>query len=184
MLQDNKDTTLLIVGGTGRNVGKTEFVCGLIKKIASIQDIYALKVSAIFPDEEIYHGNHTEDESEHHLFEETRAETGKDTSRMLRAGASRVFYLRGEDSTIQGAYAAFRRLIPAKAAVICESNSLGEHIRPALQVMIRQEGGVIKPRALPRLRLADLVVLSDGTSGFPELRRIHYDPLRSWYLSG
>jgi hypothetical protein len=31
MLQDNKDTTLdttlLIVGGTGRNVGKTEFVC-------------------------------------------------------------------------------------------------------------------------------------------------------------
>jgi hypothetical protein len=103
---------------------------------------------------------------------------------MLRAGASRVFYLRGEDSTIQSAYAAFRRLIPAKAAVICESNSLGEYIRPALQIMIRQEGGVIKPRALPRLQLADLVVLSDGTSGFPELRRIHYDPLRSWYLSG
>src|SRR6056297_165204 len=94
------DPNLLIVGGTGRNVGKTEFVCRLIEKISRTEVVYALKVSAIFPDEEIYHGNHDGEESVHHLFEETRMETGKDTSRMLQAGASRVFYLRGDDNTI------------------------------------------------------------------------------------
>ncbi len=177
------DPNLLVVGGTGRNVGKTEFVCRLIEKISRTEVVYALKVSAIFPDEEIYHGNHDGKESAHHLFEETRRETGKDTSRMLRAGASRVFYLRGDDSTILSAYAAFRRLVPAKAAIICESNSLAESVQPALQIMIRQKDGIIKSRALPRLQLADMVVTSDGNSGFPELRKIHYDPRNSWYLS-
>ncbi len=179
MLQDSH---LLIVGGTGRNVGKTEFICRLIAKIAVEQQIYALKVSAIYPDEEIFHGNHSPAEPAQFLFEETRPETHKDTSRMLRAGASRVFYLRSDDSGIETGFDLFRRRIEMPAAVICESNSLGAFIRPGLLVMIKNMARKIKPRAMERLRQADLIVTSDGCSGFAELDEIRYDALKGWYL--
>lgn len=52
-----KNKRLLVVGGTGRDVGKTEFVCKLMGKISEYRPVYALKVSAIFPDEELYHGH-------------------------------------------------------------------------------------------------------------------------------
>ena len=94
------DDQLLIVGGTARNVGKTEFVCRLITSICRKYPVYGLKVSAIFPDEGIYHGNHTDDMPTRQVVEETRLYTGKDTSRMLQAGARRVFYLRSEDNGI------------------------------------------------------------------------------------
>ena len=179
MLQDSH---LLIVGGTGRNVGKTEFVCRLISRIAVDHRIYALKVSAIFPDEEIYHGSHSTADPVQFLFEETRRETHKDTSRMLQAGADRVFYLRSDDSGIETGFHLFRRRITSPAAVICESNSLGACVRPGLRVMIKTSTGIIKPRATIRLQQADLVVDSNGCSGFAELDRIHYNVVQGWYL--
>jgi len=125
MKQDNK---LLIVSGTGRNVGKTEFVCRLIKKKSTKHEIYALKVSAVYPDEDIYHGNHSEEFSNHYLLEETRKDTAKDTSRISKAGAQRVFYLRSNDAGIKRGFAGFRKHIPKKAVIVCESNSLWQHV--------------------------------------------------------
>jgi hypothetical protein len=74
------------VGGTGRHVGKTEFICRLIQKISAQRPVYAIKVSAIFPDEELYHGDHLTDEPSLHLLGETNNTSDKDTSRMLQAG--------------------------------------------------------------------------------------------------
>ena len=94
---------LLIVAGAGRNVGKTEFVCRLIQRWSRSQEIYALKVSAIHPDEAVYHGDHGDEvqrQTGAHLYEETRDDMVKDTSRMLRAGARKVFYLQGDDDRI------------------------------------------------------------------------------------
>ncbi len=169
-----RDRNLVIIGGCGRNVGKTEFACRLIARISAAQKIYGLKISAIYPDEGIFHGNHGKSGEGRALFEETRADTDKDTSRMLRAGAARVFYLRSEDSGILSAYSQWRRLVPVTAAVICESNSLAKYVRPAVFVMVRKLAGQIKPRAQKMLEQADLVVFSDGTSGFDDLRRLRY----------
>jgi hypothetical protein len=170
MIEDKK---LLLVGGAGRNVGKTEFVCRLIKKIALDHCVYALKVSAIYPDERLYHGDHSTDQTGSALFEETSSGTTKDTSRMLRAGATGVFYLRSDDGSILNQYKAFRSKIPADTLVICESNSLGQFVNPALYIMVKSSNGEVKPRALPQLERADLVVVSDGISGFPEIAGIH-----------
>lgn len=179
MLQDN---TLLIVGGTARNVGKTELACRIIKKISTETHVYALKVSTIFPDEGIYHGNHSEDSEDQSLFEETRYDTAKDTSRMLRAGAKRVFYLRSEDTGILEAFTRFRSQLPADTAIVCESNSLAGHVQPGLLVMVKKEGEKIKVRAEKRLKTADLIIVSDGSSGFNELDQIHYNPLKHWHI--
>lgn len=174
---------LIIVGGTGRNVGKTEFVCRLIAKISTQISVYALKVSAIFPDEELHHGTHSEDEPALHLFEETRFSTGKDTSRMLRAGAMKVFYLRSDDAGIHAGFVQFMKHVPANAVVVCESNSLGQFVRPALSVVVKSVSGPVKPRSVAQLASADLVVVSDGVSGFPELALIGYSEKEGWELS-
>ena len=108
---------LLIVAGAGRNVGKTEFVCRLIEKHSSQSDIYGLKVSAIHPDEAIYHGDHSKQRFTANLFEETRYDLDKDTSRMLRAGAKKVYYLQGDDEQIRFGFQEFHSMIPASAPI-------------------------------------------------------------------
>lgn len=173
---------LLTVGGTGRHVGKTEFICRLIQKISAQQPVYAIKVSAIFPDEELYHGDHPADEPDLHLFEETDRTSDKDTSRMLQAGAVRVFYLRTSDSGIKVGFEEFLRQIPEKAAVVCESNSLGQFVKPTLFIMVRPATGEIKARAVGKLQCADLIVVSDGVSGFPELASISFSEAFGWKI--
>lgn len=178
----NMMKNLLIVGGTGRNVGKTEFVCRLIATISRTSEVYALKVSALFPDEEIFHGHHSGEGPTGRLSEELRREGEKDTIRMLRAGATRVFYLRSDGDGIERGFQEFLDLVPKGAAVICESNSLGDVVQPALLIVVRAAAGAVKPRAVPQLARADLIVISDGQSGFPDLGRIHYAPSSGWQL--
>lgn len=173
---------LLTIGGTARHVGKTEFICRLIKKISAERPVYAIKVSAIFPEEELYHGEHPVDEPGLHLFEETNKTSDKDTSRMLQAGAVRVFYLRTSDSGIKVDFEEFLRQIPEKAAVVCESNSLGQSVKPALSIMVKPVSGEIKARAVAQLECADLIVVSDGVSGFPELASISFSEAVGWTI--
>ena len=178
-----QDEHLLIVAGTGRNVGKTEFVCRLIDKISSMCEIYSLKVSAVYPDEENYHGNHSEDLSKDYLFEEIRRDTVKDTSRMLRAGARKAFYLRSDSAGIARGFSDFRKLIPDKAVIVCESNSLCQFVKPGLLILISSADEPIKPRARILLKHADMIVVSDKISGFPELDRIELLDTNKWFLS-
>ena len=189
MAQQNRETLninnrLLVVGGTGRDVGKTEFICRLIQKISTDHPVYALKVSSIVPDEDRYHGNHSVNEPGLHLFEETSRITDKDTSRMLRAGAVQVFYLRTDSTNIQTSFDDFLTHIPDNAVVICESNSLGQFVRPAISIMVKPLSGEIKPRAVAQLECADLVVVSDGKSGFPELGSIVFSAAIGWEMQG
>lgn len=177
-----KNKQLLVVGGTGRDVGKTEFICQLVSKISAIKPVYALKVSAIYPDEELYHGSHTTKEKNLHLYEETRLTTNKDTSRMLRAGAQRVFYLQSNDEGIRSGFDEFFKIVPEKAVIICESNSLGQFVAPALSIIVKSLNGPIKQRAITQLNSADLVIVSDGTSGFPELKLISYSEQDGWQM--
>ncbi len=182
VLQKFDMKNLLIIGGAGRNVGKTEFICRIIEKISKEQEIYALKVSAIFPDEQRFHGNHDSNEEEHVLFEETNRSSGKDTSRMLQAGASKVFYLRAEDTKVREGFEQFISLVPEGSPIICESNSLEKVVQPAYHIMVRAVDGQVKPRAISQLDSADLVVISDGISGFSELETIRFNEDKHWKL--
>ncbi|BDD87764.1 hypothetical protein [Desulfofustis limnaeus] len=178
------DPHLLIVGGSGRNVGKTECVCRVISHGLQFRpDIYALKVSAVYPGELVWHGSHQEDEPPFHLFEENDRTSAKDTGRMLRAGARRVFYLRCDDTAVEAAYHRVRRMLPPEATLVCESNSLANFVRPGLLLAITTPHGPVKPRSRPLLELADLLMVSDGTSGFPEIASIGVDELGCWRLT-
>ena len=175
---------LLIVGGTGRNVGKTEFVCRLIQKFSSQKKIYALKVSSIFPDEELFHGDHSNigGPINQQLFEEIRLNTTKDTSRMLRAGGHKVFYLRSDDKNILSRFAEFISHTPTDALIVCESNSLWQFVKPGLFIMVTSETQVIKQRSKKQLKKADLVIISDGKNGFPDIAKIEITGINGWKL--
>ena len=176
---------LLIVAGAGRNVGKTEFICRLIEQCSSQRDIYGLKVSAIHPDEAIYHGDHSSQQFPTNLYDETRYDQEKDTSRMLRAGARKVFYLQGDDEQIRAGFREFQRMIPGGAPVICESSSLWKYVRPGLLVLVKAAHVEFKPRALEIAEHASLIVDSDGRSGFSQLGSISYSGVHGWsYSSG
>lgn len=176
------DKNLLVVGGAGRNVGKTEFACQLINRIAAFHPVYGLKVSAIYPDESMFHGNHGARGVVRQVFEETQRDIPKDTGRMLRAGAERVFFLCCRNEEVEREYCRFREKMTAVAPIICESNSLADYVRPGLRLMIVPQDGEIKPRVVEKLQLADLVIPSAGSGGFPELERVLFFPERGWVL--
>ena len=173
---------LLIVAGAGRNVGKTEFVCRLIEKHSSQSDIYGLKVSAIYPDEAIYHGDHSNKRFSTNLFEETRNNLDKDTSRMLRAGAKKVYYLQGDDEQIRIGFQEFQSMIPSSAPIVCESSSLWKYVQPGLLILVKAASVEIKPRALEIGEQASLIIDSDGLSGFPEIDAISLSKVDGWSL--
>lgn len=175
-----KLTNLLIVAGVGRNVGKTEFVCRLIAQFADQKEVFGLKVSAIHPDEAIYHGDHSTLPAGICLFEETRAGLDKDTSRMLQAGAKKVYYLQGDDEQIRAGFEQFQHLIPESAPIVCESSSLWKYVQPGLLVLIKSAAVEIKPRALEIEEHASLIVESDGLSGFSQLDSIIFSDVHGW----
>ncbi len=177
-----KNSRLILIGGTGRNVGKTEFVCNVISKFSKNNAVFGLKVSAIFPDEKLFHGDHLGSSSDRRLFEEVRRDTRKDTSRMLRAGADRVFYLQSDDEHILDGYYTFCKQIPENSLIVCESNSLGCHVKPGLHIVVQGADMSVKPRAKAQLELADMVVVSTGERGFPELGNICIDSNNTWFL--
>ena len=177
-----KDKKLLIVGGVGRNVGKTEFCCRLIQKISGRYDVYGLKVSAVLPDELAYHGDHSSLPAAINLFKEENRVSTKDTSRMLRAGAKAVYFLHGDDETIIKGYLQFKQQIPQGSLIVSESNSLAARIEPGLLTVVKGTGKDIKPRAAVLLSSADIVVNSDGRSGFSELDRVDVDTDTNWTL--
>ncbi len=170
---------LLIVGSTGRNVGKTEFLCRVIRSTSQKHPVYAVKVSVVAPDRP-----QNEQKSRNitnGIYEETRKDTPKDTSRMLRAGSRRVFYLQRKEKIAEG-FLEIAQQIPQNAAIVCESNSLAHYLRPGLFLVIRPESRKLTPKEARRTRHADMTISSDGHSFFshPE----PYFTCGTWQLKG
>lgn len=176
-------SNLIVVAGSGRNVGKTEFTCRLIRRFCGQTDIYGLKVSAIHPDEGIYHGDHSDLDMHANLVEETRYDLEKDTSRMLRSGASKVFYLQGDDEQIKIGFQSFLSRIPPGSVMVCESSSLWQFVQPGLLILVTVPDYEMKPRARMIFDRVSLVVVSDGVSGFPEIEKIQVSESAGWSVS-
>lgn len=134
---------MVMIGGNSRNSGKTTLACKIISKLALSHEVIALKVSSIRPGEVDFHGNHNEVEmtSGYTIFEELNNESDKDTSKMLRAGAAHVYYIRVEDLCIEQAILHFLSKYINNQILVCESRSLRDCVNPGLFLMrIRSEG--------------------------------------------
>lgn len=161
---------MLMIGSAGRNSGKTEFACSLIRKYRPKCSIVGIKVTAVEErDGQCPRGGEgcgvcSSLEGNYLITEETNAGPGKDTERLLAAGATSVYWLRVLKAHLEeGAEALFRTVDPA-ATVICESNSLRTLVEPALFLMFRHKSErSFKESARAVRHCANRLVTFDGS---------------------
>ncbi|MGV8057259.1 MAG: molybdenum cofactor guanylyltransferase [Smithellaceae bacterium] len=159
---------MIMIGACGRNTGKTEMACRLIKKFTPDYTVIALKVTTIKkPDGKYTPGN--EDHglssgSPYLLTEEHRENPEKDTGKMLAAGAHKVYWLKVKKEYLTKGMETFLELInngPDKI-IICESNSLRLVVEPGLFLInqnIRDQS--IKPSCQDVISFQDHIIQFD-----------------------
>jgi hypothetical protein len=148
---------MIMIGGNSRNSGKTSIACNIISKLSATQEVIGLKVTSIRPGEEDLHGNHNLELNDNYtIFEELNAESQKDTSKMLKAGATRVYYIRVDENFTKQAILHFLATYVNNQLIVCESRSLRRIITPGLFVMMLKLPVVGKEKEISEyLNLAD-----------------------------
>jgi len=120
---------LLLIGGSGQNVGKTTLTIDILKQYAGKNKIIAIKTSCHFHgilDTDIVLANN----SKYTIVKETVTNTGKDSARMLEAGAEEVYFIQAKDEFIGEAYSFLTNAIKRDSLIICETASLRKHLIP------------------------------------------------------
>lgn len=154
---------VLIVAGTGRNIGKTTLACHLIAHFSKQKEIIGLKITSIYPDEDAFHGLKSKVlDDDFEIMEEQLSNPNKDTYRMKQAGASKVFFIRTKDANLTEALEALFRQIDKKSIIVCESASLRNFLQPGLFLVIRPADEIfIKERSIKLFPLADRIFISE-----------------------
>ncbi len=147
-----KYPNILIVRGTGRNVGKTISACKIIERLAKENNPTGIKISAHY--HELENAEFVHQSEEFDIVEE-KSRSNKDSSRMLQAGAEKVFYIQSENSNLAKAFELVVNEIEPGTPVIVESGGLYDFVEPGILVHIfdgngkntteiRQESKIVK----------------------------------------
>ncbi len=132
---------LLLVSGTGRNSGKTLLICRLIEELRNCKPV-AVKISPHW---------HLQDpeglmlykEGQLLLMREHNIDGEKDSSRMLRSGASVVYYIQAvSDHLLPEAFDQVLAMVPSDTPIIVESASLSMYYKPGLHIGVGPDAGV------------------------------------------
>jgi hypothetical protein len=125
---------LLIIAGTGNKSGKTSIACRLIEQFRHLE-IVSVKITPHF--HETTPGLVLiSEKSGYSVYEEKNGDISKDTSRMLKAGASRVFFAKVTDNSLVKAFEEIMEHIPEGTPIICESPALRNYTEPGLFVIM------------------------------------------------
>lgn len=130
---------LVVVGGSGKNVGKTTLVCGILLAFPQIAWT-AVKVTSH------EHGAGSS------IWEETTPGRGSDTARYLAAGAHRAFLVTARDEELGQRV---RPLLEAcsqsaePAGLIFESNRMVDLVSPDLCLAVEGANGTFKTSFQP-----------------------------------
>ena len=163
---------MLLIGSAGANVGKTELACAIIRKLGESSPLTGIKVTTVqAKDGQCPRGGAgcgvcSSLDGNFVITEETNRTSDKDTSRLLRAGASRVLWLRVIRTHLQEGLKALLEVIGPDAVSVCESNSLRQVVEPGLFLMVGTRGQKTWKSSARRVKEhADRIISSDE-SGF------------------
>ncbi|MBN2637682.1 MAG: hypothetical protein JXR65_01190 [Bacteroidales bacterium] len=133
-----KKSNWILVGGTGRNIGKTTAAEHIISKLSKKCKIVGVKVSKVMPNELAFHGNHEiTDRITFSLIEEKNYTGSKDSMRFLRAGAVKSYFVVAKDGNLEDVLFELEKQLDSDNYVVCESNGFRSIIKPFLFVMIK-----------------------------------------------
>ena len=154
---------LLLIAGTGRNTGKTTLACTIIRNISRYQPVVAIKITPHF------HANSNLDKMIINrnglvIAEEKQANTEKDSSRMMRAGAETVFFVMANDEQLAEAIRIILDQNTKNLPIVCESGGLRHHIEPGLFLMMnRSDQTEYKPETIVLKAVADHWITFNGS---------------------
>ena len=117
---------IIVVCGSGKDVGKTALVCGLIAGLKELGWTAVKVTSHIYGKAEA-------------VWEETSAGQGTDTARYLAAGARRALLVSAGDNELGAVVERLMAEFGSRAHLIFESNRILNHLRP--DVCVAVEGG-------------------------------------------
>ncbi len=179
---------MLLVGATGRNAGKTVLAAELIRRFSARAPVIGAKVTAIAErDGQCPRGGKgcgvcTSLEGAYCITREEEGAEGKDTQRLLSAGAQRVYWLRVLKPHLEEGARALLDQAGADAWVVCESNSLRTVVKPGLFIMVTGQGkAALKPSAEVVYDKMDLLARFDGQGFDFDLNRIRQTQ-KGWAL--
>jgi molybdopterin-guanine dinucleotide biosynthesis protein A len=160
---------MLMIGSAGANVGKTRLACALIRKFSKTSPVIAIKVTTIrAKDGQCPRGGQgcgvcSSLNGNFRITEETDRNLNKDTARLLKAGAKRVYWLRVMKTHLEKGLTTLLDEIEPDNAIVCESNSLRQVVEPGLFVMVRgRSQSMWKSAARDVKEYADKIVTCDG----------------------
>lgn len=169
----------LLIGSTGRNSGKTEFACAVLRAFRGSYPIVGIKFTAVVEGEATCPrggggcGVCAALDGDFEIDEETGEHAGKDTARMLESGAHRVFWVRCRRQRMRAAIAALLTRLEPGALVVAESNSLAWTIEPDLFLMVTHgRSSSVKPTAADVMPLAHALVQSLNGAFDPSPRHL------------
>lgn len=159
---------LLLIAGAGTKSGKTTMACRIIDQFKSL-NITAIKITPHFhettPGLKII-----EEEQGYSIYEETNAASTKDTSRMLNAGASKVYFAKVLDDRLFFVFNKIKDLIPEGTPIICESPALRYSVEPGVFIIMTSET-IVKHKNISNFQKLPHVLFKleelDGVSSLP-----------------
>jgi hypothetical protein len=154
-------SNLLLIAATGSNVGKTTFATAILQHLNEEHDIIALKVSPHF--HQIDGNRNILEQTENYMIvEEKDDKSGKDTSKLIRAGATKAYLVHGNEEHVIDAFLKLFSTFPANQPVICESAGLAYHIKAGMLILLKRDG-YDKKNIFEQLKdKADLIITSNG----------------------
>ena len=128
-----------MIAGTGRKVGKTTLACKIIQHISADDEVIGIKISP--------HLHHQVNDQkiiaqspDYLIIEETNFDSGKDSSRMLRAGAKKVYYVQTKDRHFEEPFQILMDIIPKDQPIVCESGALLDYANPGMFLLVKRQG--------------------------------------------
>lgn len=160
--------TTVVIGGHSRNIGKTSVMAELVRRLRP-PEWAAVKITQYGHGVCSLDGEACScDPGEHGfvLTEEMERRGRGDTRRFLRSGARRSLWLRVRQGQIHRALPALMRALRREPWVMIESNSILDHIPPALYLFVLNSStSDFKATARKHLDRADALIAigSDGS---------------------
>ncbi len=160
---------MALLGAAGRKSGKTELASALLRRFGKQRPLVAVKVTPVDDIREetppVEGGillSHRPDQG-FYIWQEQSPDGIKDTSRLLRAGASRVFWMVVMADRTREALQELLHIIGPDTPLVCESNSLRLVAEPGIFLLVRNATPDRTKRSVALVRKhVDRVVVSDG----------------------
>ena len=157
----NEFRNILLVSGSGRDCGKTTVACDIIQHLGKNGIVFGLKITPHFhrtgDGQQI-----VESGPNYKIFRETDLSSGKDSSRMLVAGAKEVYFVQCTDEKLMEVGEKLKQIVPVGYPIVYESGSFANFYKPGLHLLVYgSNADETKKSYKLNLKKAELIISSD-----------------------